>query len=120
MKSFGEDVRAVSDAVGRQQVILIGHSMGGSVIAEAARLMPERVIGLIGVDTLENIEYPMTPEELAQMVAPMEADFPGGTRNFIEEMILPDMDTKLREWILSDISAAPKAIALSATREMMS
>jgi hypothetical protein len=26
--------------------------MGGAVIAEAARLMPKRVIGLIGVDTL--------------------------------------------------------------------
>jgi hypothetical protein len=34
--------------------------MGGSVIAEAARLMPSLVIGLIGIDTLENIEYPMT------------------------------------------------------------
>jgi pimeloyl-ACP methyl ester carboxylesterase len=28
--------------------------MGGSVIAEAAALLPNRVIGLIGVDTLEN------------------------------------------------------------------
>jgi transporter family-2 protein len=35
--------------------LLIGHSMGGSVIAEAARLMPGRVIGLIGIDTLESI-----------------------------------------------------------------
>lgn len=120
MKAFGEDVRAVTEAVGSHQVILIGHSMGGSVIAEAARLMPSRVIGLIGVDTFENIEYPMTPEELASMIAPLEADFAGGTRKFIEEMMMPGTDPKLREWILSDISAAPKAIALSAMREMMS
>lgn len=67
MGSFGEDVLAVTGSTGSQNVILIGHSMGGPVIAEAARLMPDRVIGLIGVDTLENIEYPMTPEELEKM-----------------------------------------------------
>ena len=64
MASFGEDVRAVTESMGSQQVILIGHSMGGSVIAEAARLMPHRVIGLIGVDTLGSIEYPMTRERI--------------------------------------------------------
>lgn len=48
MKAFGEDVQAVTQAVGGRRVILIGHSMGGSVIAEAARLLPGRVIGLIG------------------------------------------------------------------------
>ena len=120
MKTFGEDVRAVTEAIGGRKVILIGHSMGGSVIAEAARLIPDRVIGLIGVDTLENIEYPMTPEEFAKMISPLETDFPGGSRRFIEEMMLPGTDPKLQEWILSDISAAPKAVALSASREMMS
>src|SRR5210317_814998 len=39
MKSFGEDVKAVTEATGSRRIILIGHSMGGSVIAEAARLM---------------------------------------------------------------------------------
>ena len=120
MKAFGEDVRAVTETLDSHKVILIGHSMGGSVIAEAARLMPDRVIGLIGVDTFENVEYPMTPEELAKMIAPLEMDFPSGTRNFIKQMMLPGTEPKLRAWILSDISAAPKEIALSATREMMS
>jgi len=119
MKAFGEDVRAVTETVGSRQVILIGHSMGGSVIAEAARLMPDRVLGLIGVDTLENIEYPLTKEELDGMIAPLEQDFADGTRKFIEQMMLPGSDPRLREWILADVSAAPKAIALSATREMM-
>jgi pimeloyl-ACP methyl ester carboxylesterase len=89
MKAFGEDVRAVTEATGCRSVILIGHSMGGSVIAEAARLMPNRVIGLIGIDTLENIEYPMTREELQKMIAPLEKDFRSGSRQFVEEMISP-------------------------------
>jgi len=120
MKAFGEDVRAVTEATGSRSVILIGHSMGGSVIAEAARLMPNKVLGLIGVDTLENIEYPMSREELNQMIAPLEKDFQTGSRQFVKEMISPRTDPLIRDWILSDISAASPAVALSAMKEMMS
>jgi pimeloyl-ACP methyl ester carboxylesterase len=120
MRAFGEDVRAVTEATGSRSVLLIGHSMGGSVIAEAARLMSNRVIGLIGIDTLENIEYPMTREELEKMIAPLEKNFRTGSRQFVEEMISPHTDPQLREWILSDISAAPPAVALSAMNDMMS
>ena len=120
MKAFGEDVQAVTEATNSQSVILIGHSMGGSVIAEAARLMPNRVIGIVGVDTLDNIEYPMTREELDQMLAPLKSDFQAGSRQFVKEMISPKTNLLTREWILSDISSAPPAVALSAMNEMMS
>lgn len=119
MAAFGQDVQAVTEAAGAGRVILVGHSMGGSVIAEAARLMPGRVVGLIGVDTLDNIEYPLTRDELAKMTAPLEKDFRAGSRAFIQDMISPKTDPQLREWILADISAAPPAVALSAMYEMM-
>jgi pimeloyl-ACP methyl ester carboxylesterase len=120
MPAFGEDVKAVTEAIGADRVILVGHSMGGSVIAEAARLMPDRVTGLIGVDTLHNIEYPMTRGELTNMLAPFKKNFHTGSRAFVAEMILPRMDPKLREWILADMSAASPTVALSALKGMMS
>lgn len=119
MGSFGEDVRAVTESTNSQRVILIGHSMGGAVIAEAARLMPDRVIGLIGVDTLENIEYPLTKNEMEKMVAPMEKNFQEACRQFAGSMIADDTDPRLREWILADMSAAPPTVALSAMTEML-
>jgi pimeloyl-ACP methyl ester carboxylesterase len=120
MRSFGEDVKAVTETTGSRSVILIGHSMGGSVIAEAARLMADRVIGLVGIDTLENIEYPMTEEEFKGMVGPLETNFQTGCRQFVETMISPRTDAGLREWILADMSAAPPDVALSAMESMMS
>ena len=62
MQGFAEVEQAVAEAVGSKSVILIGHSMAGEIVAHAARLMPERVIGLIGVDSLDNIEYPLSRE----------------------------------------------------------
>lgn len=119
MSSFGEDVRAVADAVGAQRMILVGHSMGGPVAVEAARLMPGRVIGIIGVDTLENVEYPLTEEQFLQMVTPLKEDFTAGTRAFVSQMIRPYTDHALREWILSDMSSAPPRVALSAFSELL-
>lgn len=119
MGAFGEDVRAVVEATGSRRMILIGHSMGGSVIAETARLMPGRVTGLIGVDTLENVEYPMTREVLEKMTAPLKKDFRAGSRQFVGQMISPRTDQRLREWIIADMSAAPPAVALSAMDELM-
>ena len=49
----------------------------------------------------------------------LEKDFPAAARQFIAEMISPRTDPQLREWIESDISAAPPAVALSAMREML-
>jgi len=119
MTSFGHDVRAVVDAVHARRVILIGHSMGGGVIAEAARLMPEQVIGLVGVDTLENVEYPLTQDELEQMIEPFERDFQGHTVEFVKGMIVPETEPALVEWITRDMAAAPARIAISAMHEYM-
>jgi pimeloyl-ACP methyl ester carboxylesterase len=119
MKAFGEDIQAVIEATGSQNVILIGHSMGGAVIAEAARVMPQRVKGLIGIDTFNNIEYPLSREEFDLMIAPLQQHFQSGTRQFVQAMLSPTTDAHLREWILADMSAAPPSVALSAMEELM-
>lgn len=56
MRGFAEDVQAVVEAAAQGPVLRIGHSMRGPVIAEANHLLADRVIGLIGVDTFDNIE----------------------------------------------------------------
>jgi len=119
MRSFGEDVRAVADAVGGDQFILVGHSMGGLVIAEAAHLLPGRVLGLIGVDSLHDLDFPVTEEHTTEMIAPLEADFSTACRQFAAAMILPDTDADLAEWIQADMAAAPARVALSAMRAYM-
>lgn len=62
MESYGRDVQAVVDELDLQNIIMIGWSMGGAVMLEAARLLPERTIGLIGLDTLFPLPAPLLPE----------------------------------------------------------
>lgn len=112
MQGFAEDVQAVAEAVGSKSLILIGHSMAGEIVAHAARLLPERVIGLIGVDSLDNIEYPLSRREAEAMIAPLLDDFRTESRSFIATMMRPEGDAAIREWILDDMSAAPADVAL--------
>jgi pimeloyl-ACP methyl ester carboxylesterase len=120
IEAFGEDVKAVVEAIGSKNVILIGHSMGGAVIAQAALLLPMRVKGLIGVDTYHNIEYPLSQEEFEIMVAPFKENFQKGTHQFVQQMQLPNNDTELNKWIQKDMSSAPPNVAISAMTELMS
>ncbi len=41
------DLEAVMDAEGIERATLIGHSMGGQILMEAYRLIPERIAGLV-------------------------------------------------------------------------
>jgi pimeloyl-ACP methyl ester carboxylesterase len=47
MELFGQDVKAVVDQLNLTNSILVGYSLGGAVIVEAAKLLGERVKGLV-------------------------------------------------------------------------
>src|SRR4051812_24585957 len=76
MSRFGQDVATALSAVPNQRLILVGHSMGGPVAIEAARLMKNRVIGIIGVDTFKTIGSPAPSRaQVDALMKPFEADF---------------------------------------------
>jgi pimeloyl-ACP methyl ester carboxylesterase len=113
MEAFGQDVKAVVESIGAEKVVLIGHSMGALVIAEAARLMPEKVIGLVAIDDLQNVEYPLGEEQFKEMTTPFKEDFKQGVRSFVTGMLRSD-NSPVNEWVISDMSLAEPRVALSA------
>ena len=117
MQAFGEDVRAVVDALHLQKVILAGHSMGGPVILEAARLLPGRVVGLIPVDTGLDVEQTNSPEEIAGLVGALEKDYRTTAEKFTRDyMFTPKTDPALIERIVAKNVAAPPEIAIPCLR----
>jgi pimeloyl-ACP methyl ester carboxylesterase len=119
--AFGEDVRAVVDALGLRKVILVGHSMGGPVILEAARLLPGRVVALIPVDTGLNVEKTNSPEEVAGMIAQFEKDYRGTAESFTRQyMFTPKTDPALIERIVAKNASAPPEVAIPCLRAAFS
>jgi sigma-B regulation protein RsbQ len=115
--SFAEDVCAVVEAVGAPSVVLVGHSMGGDVIVEAARSLTRRVVGLVLVDTLLDVEAARPEGQLAAFFAALEADFPSAIAAFFREwMFTPATDPALRESIVARAQAMDPEIGVAALR----
>lgn len=121
MRSFGEDVqRVVAGLPTQTDIILVGHSMGGPVVAEAARLLGKRVRGVIGVDTFASVGLPPAPAaESAARFAMFERDFAGTTRAFVDNTFFrPDADPQLRRWIVEDMAQGNPRVGIAAVRAL--
>lgn len=114
IEAFGADVATVVNKLNLQRVILIGHSMGSNVIAEAARLMPGRVAGLVLVDQYKNLGPGLTEEEVQAFAAKLRTSFADSVAAFVRSMFVSTSDKALVEKVAADMSSAPSAIALDA------
>jgi pimeloyl-ACP methyl ester carboxylesterase len=114
MPAFGEDVAAVVEELGLHDMVLIGHSMGGDVIVEAALRLPGRVAGLVWVDTYTTLDEPMTAQEIQAFLVPFREDFVTTTRAFVRQMFVPPSDPGVVDRVVADMSAAPPDIAIDA------
>jgi pimeloyl-ACP methyl ester carboxylesterase len=62
MSSLGKDVVAVVNKLNLDDVVLIGHSMGGAVIIETSKMIPGKISGLVLVDVFHDVERKFTEE----------------------------------------------------------
>jgi pimeloyl-ACP methyl ester carboxylesterase len=114
---YGGDVKAVADALGLERIILVGHSMGGPVALEAARLMPGRVLGVVCVDTLHDADFEMPDELVEQWLAGFEQDFEGAMAQAMSGMAAAGLDPAVRDWIVERATAVSPEMAISLMRD---
>jgi pimeloyl-ACP methyl ester carboxylesterase len=114
MQAFGKDVSAVVTALDLREVVLVGHSMGGKVIVEAARQLGDRVVAVVGVDTFHSggRETPQARQD--EVFGQLADDYAGFMANFVDLTFVEQSDPAIREWVKADMSAAPYASAVGA------
>jgi pimeloyl-ACP methyl ester carboxylesterase len=102
MEAFGKDVAAVVNELDLKKVILVGFSLGGLVTIEAALNLPDKVIGIIGVDCLGNFELHRSKEGIDKMMAPFYIKDPSeASRETIRTMFHEDVDSLFIEQVAS-------------------
>jgi pimeloyl-ACP methyl ester carboxylesterase len=111
--AFGEDVRAVVEALSLKKVVLIGHSMSGNVILEAAKAMPERVVGLVPVDTLLDVDEVTSDAEVKGAIAAFRADYKATASGFMRKYMFTDTTPRaLVEDVDKDATSIPPEIGV--------
>jgi pimeloyl-ACP methyl ester carboxylesterase len=121
MARFGQDVATALAAVPNQQIILVGHSMGGNAAIEAARLLKGRVIGIIGVDTFKSIGAPLPSKaQIDAIVKPFEADFIGTTRSMVNDhFFAANANPQLKQKVAYDMSLSQPRVGIAALRAVL-
>lgn len=89
---LGADIAAVVNAEKPQQVILFGNSLGGPAAIEAALLLGNRVLGVVGVDSFQQLNYKMDEAGTRARAEAFRADFPGKTKEMVRLLFHPDAD----------------------------
>ena len=120
IRAFGQDVAAVVEELGLGEIVLVGHSLGGPVVAEAALLLGDRVSAVVGVDTFHDVSLRFTQEFTEDWLRPLIADFEVGTSDFVRPMFVPTSDSALVELIVDDMSAAPPNVGVAALEQCVS
>jgi pimeloyl-ACP methyl ester carboxylesterase len=92
MPEFGADVKAVADVEKLKRVIIFGNSLGGPVAVEAAVLMSGRVLGVVGVDTFQSLDYSITPEEAKQRAEAFRDHYAASIKAMVKQLFQPDAD----------------------------
>jgi len=119
IEAFAADVASVVKALKLTKVILVGHSMGGPVSLEAARLMSDRVIGVIGVDTFQDFGEKFPEEQQKQWLAAFQANFSPVTDRFVRSMFAAGADTTLVERIAADMASSPPEVGIGAMKNLL-
>ena len=112
MNAFGDDVKSVIEHLDLDQVVLIGHSMGGPVIVKAAGSLGAKSRLIIGVDTFHDL----TTEGIGRFAriavnTMFQLFYDSMTKDSIDDFFIDKTDKDLEDWIRNDALKSPKKIS---------
>jgi len=115
IESYGDDVKTVVNKLGLKRVVLVGSSMGGPIALEATKRMPDKVVAIVPVDSLQNVEQTLTPEQLDGVIKQMTADYKNATTGLLNQFFFsPNTPEAVKTRVINEaISRQPEtAIAI--------
>ena len=113
VESYADDVNVVLTKLNLKRVILIGSSMGGPVVLEATRRMPDRVLAIVPVDTLHNVETTVDPKQLEEALKQLRANYKVAATGFLNQLYFsPSTPAAVKNRIISEVIARPPELAI--------
>lgn len=120
IEEYGEDVKRVVTKLDLKRVVLIGSSMGGPVALEAARRMPERVVAIVPVDTLQDVEQKLPREQLNELIKQLRADYKGTlTATMNQFFFAPATPAAVKNRVINDALSRPPELSLAILEAVM-
>lgn len=121
--AYAAALRSMIDQLDLKNVVLIGHSMGGRVVLEAAQ-QNDRVIALVGVDNFKDSGQVLTEELQAEVDGWLDwlrQDFSTNSPFYASQNLLhEETDSLVRNRIISDYASANADQSISSLQAYLS
>lgn len=118
ISSFAADIETVVKSLDLKRIVLIGHSMGGLVSLEAAHRLSDSVIGIVGADTIGDVESEEEPEMMDIIINAFQTDFAGTMKTAMPRMFSQNAPQELVQWVTDNSVQADPAMAVAIFREV--
>lgn len=114
IESYANDVNTVITKLKLKRVILIGSSLGGPIALEANRRSPDRVVGIVPVDTLHNVETKLDPKVIENVIAQLRANYKVAMTGFMNQLLFsPSTPDAVKSRMISAATASPPELAIA-------
>jgi sigma-B regulation protein RsbQ len=117
LDTLAADVATVVEDLGRERVVLIGHSMGGPVALLAAARLRGRAEAVVCADALHDVEARISEAMADQMLRGFQADYAGAMTSLVGAMFPAGGDTALVGWVARKAAATDSAATLALVRD---
>jgi pimeloyl-ACP methyl ester carboxylesterase len=124
VEKYAEDVIEVINKLDLKKVILIGHSMSGDIILEAALKNPGSIVGLVGIDNFKFVGSQLTREQLNSMnsfIDSLRKDYKKIAPEYAEKYLFsPSTDSSVKSRVKNDYKNSDTDPAVSSIKNVFS
>ena len=122
IEQYGKDIVEVIDQQELRNIVLIGHSMAGDVILEAAR---QRILvtALIGVDNFKDVGMPIdsaTQAEIDGFLGMLKANYKEVAASYSEGFLFHESTSQeVKDRVIQDIVETDSTVAISSMESLL-
>jgi pimeloyl-ACP methyl ester carboxylesterase len=113
---YGKDITAILTKLDLDNVILIGHSMSGAIVLEAALKNPTRVVGVVGVDNFTNFGAVLSSEvkkDISDAYKALKTNYREIAMQYVNQSLFaPSTDSFVRKRVTNDFLNVDSIIAV--------
>ncbi len=123
IEEYANDVTAFIDTMNLRNVVIIGHSMAGDIMLQAALTNNPKISGIVGVDNFKSIDVVLTPEQMKQMtdfLPLLEKDFKNSAPVYADMMLFHTTTSKeVKERVKRDFANSNPVIGYGTIMTLM-
>ena len=114
IEEYANDIETFIDVMHLKNVVIIGHSMAGEIMLQAALSNNPKIVGIVGVDNFKSIDVVLPPEQLKQMndfFPFLEKDFKNSAPIYADLMLFhPSTSKEVKDRVKTDFAKSDPVI----------